>query len=81
VAPRDPAGARAADQPAAREARRRRQAPVTSDQEGKTVQEEDRQNRQPLDLSDELFEPTKAVHAAAAAASSQDAVGQARDGG
>jgi hypothetical protein len=60
--------------------------PVTSDQGRATVQEEDRQHQQPLDLSDEPVEPAKAVHAAAAATSSQDrsprmdAVGHARDG-
>src|SRR4051812_11193436 len=65
------------------DARRR----VTPDREWTTVQAEDRQNRQPLDPSDELFEPTKAVHATATAASSLDrsgrmnAVGPARDGG
>jgi hypothetical protein len=58
--------------------------PVTSDQGWTTVQEEDRQNRQPLDLSDEPVEPAKAVHAATSSqdrSPRMDAVGHARDGG
>ena len=58
--------------------------PVTFGQGWTTVQEEDRQNRQPLDLSDEPVEPAKAVHAAASSQDRSpriDAVGHARDGG
>jgi uncharacterized membrane protein len=41
---------------------------VAADQEWRTVQEEDRQNRQLLDLSEQILELTKAVHAYSAAA-------------
>ena len=41
---------------------------VVADEQWKTVQEEDRQNRQLLDLSDQILELTKAVHAYAVAA-------------
>jgi uncharacterized membrane protein len=39
---------------------------VIADQEWKTVQEEDQQNRELLDLSNQILELTKEVHAAAA---------------
>ena len=41
---------------------------VTANQQWKTVQEEDEQNRQLLDLSNQILELTKAVHAYASAA-------------
>src|SRR5438046_515463 len=42
---------------------------VIADQQWQMVQEEDRQNRQLLDLSQQILELTKAVHAYASAAS------------
>jgi uncharacterized membrane protein len=42
---------------------------VIADQEWKTVQEEDGQNRQLLDISNQILELTRAVHAQATAAS------------
>jgi uncharacterized membrane protein len=42
---------------------------VVADQQWQTVQEEDRQNRQLLDLSHQILDLTKAVHAYAAARS------------
>jgi uncharacterized membrane protein len=42
---------------------------VIADQQWQTVQEEDKQNRDLLDLSNQILELTKAVHAYAAAAS------------
>jgi uncharacterized membrane protein len=42
---------------------------VIADQQWHTVQEEDRQNRELLDLSNQILELTRAVHAYAAAAS------------
>ena len=39
---------------------------VIADEQWKTVQEEDQQNRQLLDLSNQILELTKAVHAATA---------------
>jgi hypothetical protein len=51
---------------------------VVADQEWKTVQEEDHQNRELLDLSNQILELTKAVHAyAAASASPNSATGGA----
>jgi uncharacterized membrane protein len=41
---------------------------VIADQQWKTVEEEDHQNRELLDLSNQILELTKAVHAYAAAA-------------
>ena len=43
---------------------------VVADMQWKTVQEEDKQNRELLDLSNQILELTKAVHAYAAARSS-----------
>ena len=40
---------------------------ILADQEWKTVQEEDTQNRELLDLSNQILELTKAVHASTAA--------------
>jgi hypothetical protein len=42
---------------------------VVADQQWQTVQEEDRQNQQLLNLSHQILELTKAVHAYAAARS------------
>jgi len=44
---------------------------VAANQQWQMVQEEDRQNRQLLDLSQQILELTKAVHAYAAAAANQ----------
>jgi uncharacterized membrane protein len=46
---------------------------VVADQQWQTVKEEDRQNVQLLDLSKQILELTKAVHAYAAARSDSDA--------
>jgi uncharacterized membrane protein len=56
---------------------------VIADEHWRTVQEEDRQNRQLLELSEQILELTKAVHAYAAAASASDrsARGRAPGGG
>jgi uncharacterized membrane protein len=45
---------------------------VIADQQWQTVQEEDRQNRQLLDLSEQILDLTKAVHAYARRASGED---------
>jgi uncharacterized membrane protein len=45
---------------------------VIASQEWQTVQDEDRQNRELLDLSHQILELTKAVHAYAAAGSKED---------
>jgi uncharacterized membrane protein len=45
---------------------------VIANQEWRTVQDEDRQNRELLDLSHQILELTKAVHAYAAARSKED---------
>jgi len=45
---------------------------VIADQQWRTVQEEDHQNRQLLELSQQILDLTKAVHAYAAAAASPD---------
>src|SRR3954463_3438007 len=45
---------------------------VAANQQWQMVQEEDRQNRQLLDLSQQILELTKAVHAYASAASATD---------
>jgi hypothetical protein len=42
---------------------------VLADHQWQTVQEEDRQNQQLLDLSDQILELTKAIHTMAAAQS------------
>jgi len=42
---------------------------VIADQQWKTVQEEDQQNRQLLELSEQILDLTKAVHAYASRAS------------
>jgi uncharacterized membrane protein len=42
---------------------------VLADQEWRTVQDEDRQNQQLLDLSNQILEPTKTIHALTAARS------------
>jgi uncharacterized membrane protein len=48
---------------------------VIADQEWRTVQEEDDQNQRLLDLSQQILELTKAVHAYASAARTADAAG------
>jgi uncharacterized membrane protein len=55
---------------------------VIADQQWHTVQEEDRQNRELLDLSNQILELTRAVHAYAAAASQRvsRATGDTHDG-
>ena len=45
---------------------------IIADQQWNTVQEEDQQNRQLLDLSQQILELTKAVHGYAAARSKRD---------
>src|SRR4029077_19857321 len=45
---------------------------VAANQKWQTVQEEDRQNQQLLDLSQQILELTKAVHAYASAASAKN---------
>jgi uncharacterized membrane protein len=54
---------------------------VIADQQWRTVQEEDQQNRQILDLSEQILELTKAVHEYARAASGDDSRAGARDAG
>ena len=53
---------------------------VVADQQWQTVQEEDQQNRELLDLSNQILDLTKAVHAyARAAAELRSAGGERRD--
>jgi uncharacterized membrane protein len=53
---------------------------VVADQQWQTVQEEDQQNRELLDLSNQILDLTKAVHAyARAAAELRPASGERRD--
>ena len=53
---------------------------VVADQQWQTVQEEDQQNRELLDLSNQILDLTKAVHAyARAAAEHSSAGGERRD--
>jgi uncharacterized membrane protein len=53
---------------------------VVADQQWQTVQEEDQQNRELLDLSNQILDLTKAVHAyACAAAELRPASGERRD--
>src|SRR6476646_1766087 len=53
---------------------------VVADQQWRTVQEEDQQNRELLDLSNQILDLTKAVHAyARAAAELRPAGGERRD--
>ncbi|MBX7433258.1 DUF1003 domain-containing protein [Mycobacterium sp. Y57] len=52
---------------------------VIADQQWKTVQEEDQQNRQLLDLSNQILELTKAVHAYALTAASNSPSGGAAE--
>jgi uncharacterized membrane protein len=53
---------------------------VVADQQWQTVQEEDQQNRELLDLSNQILDLTKAVHAyACAAAELRPAGGERRD--
>jgi uncharacterized membrane protein len=52
---------------------------VIADQEWKTVQEEDRQNRELIDLSNQILELTKAVHAYATGAGGANAVRQVEE--
>jgi uncharacterized membrane protein len=54
---------------------------VIADQQWQTVQEEDRQNRQLLDLSEQILELTKAVHEYARAATGAAGRAGARDAG
>ena len=54
---------------------------VIADQQWQTVQEEDRQNRQLLDLSEQILELTKAVHEYAQAATGAAGGAGARDVG
>jgi hypothetical protein len=49
---------------------------VLADHQWQTVQEEDRQNQQLLDLSNQILELTKAIHALAAARSPAGPAGQ-----
>jgi uncharacterized membrane protein len=50
---------------------------VIADQQWKTVQEEDQQNRQLLELSEQILDLTKAVHAYAYASTASGAAGAA----
>jgi hypothetical protein len=52
-----------------------------ADQQWQTVQEEDQQNRQLLDLSEQILELTKAVHAYAQAATAAGGTAGTRDAG
>src|SRR6478752_10134582 len=64
------------DQPEPADAKRQ----VVADQQWRTVQEEDQQNRELLDLSNQILDLTKAVHAyACAAAELRPAGGERRD--
>jgi uncharacterized membrane protein len=54
---------------------------VVANQQWKTVQEEDEQNRQLLDLSNQILELTKAVHAYATAASAGHTLAPEQGGG
>ena len=54
---------------------------VIADQQWNTVQEEDHQNRQLLDLSQQILELTEAVHAYANAAAEARGLAGARDAG
>ena len=64
------------DQPEPADAKRQ----VVADQQWQTVQEEDQQNRELLDLSNQILDLTKAVHAyACAAAELRPAGGERRD--
>lgn len=64
------------DQPEPADAKRQ----VVADQQWQTVQEEDQQNRELLDLSNQILDLTKAVHAYVhAAAELRPAGGERRD--
>ena len=52
---------------------------VIADQQWRTVQEEDQQNRQLLDVSEQILDLTEAVHAYARAAAGRDTRAGASD--